>query len=219
MKEALAGSCNPYFISLLCEQQDAERLLSLAKSLGLFEGREFYSGFSVPSGSYPTKIYNEIPAFLGNLAIGQGEILASPLGVAQMTNTVANNGIYVPLNLFSSIVNDNLNDIESLKREEKVRVIDEADAKKVQAMLSTVVSDGTGSGAKIEGLSIAGKTSSAETGWKKKDGTLMVQGWFSGFFPAEKPKYQITRSRAVFGGAGQVNIDRKIKADIIFIVS
>lgn len=192
MEKALALSCNPYFISLLCESKDAAGVLGLAKRLGLFEETKLAPGYVIPVGSYPEKIYEDVPAFLANLAIGQGEILASPIQVAEMMNTIASGGVHRRLNLFSSLVNDNQNVVESLRSIDENRVVSEKTAKGLWNMLFMAVDEGTGGGARIEGLAIAGKTSSAETGWKKSDGTLMLQGWFSGFFPLDEPKYTIT---------------------------
>ena len=52
------------------------------------------------------------------------------------------------------------------------------------------VESGTGRSATPDFLGAGGKTASAETGWQI-GGESIVQAWFSGFYPAKKPKYAI----------------------------
>jgi len=59
-------------------------------------------------------------------------------------------------------------------------------------MMRRVVTDGTGVRAQGENVSIAGKTGTAETGQVNSAGYPVVQSWFTGYFPAEQPKYIIT---------------------------
>ena len=54
--------------------------------------------------------------------------------------------------------------------------------------LESVVSLGTGKNAYIENYRVGGKTGTAQTGWFV-DGENYQHAWFTGFFPAEKPKY------------------------------
>ena len=55
-------------------------------------------------------------------------------------------------------------------------------------MMNLAVLEGTGKNAYVNYCGSGGKTGSAETGWEK-DGELMQQGWFAGYFPAEQPQY------------------------------
>ena len=67
--------------------------------------------------------------------------------------------------------------------------------------MELTVADGTGKKAQIPGLGSAGKTGSAETGRKDEDGKPVIDSWFVGYTPLEKPQMAI----AVFvegGGSG-----------------
>ena len=59
-----------------------------------------------------------------------------------------------------------------------------------EAMLQVTEEGGTGTRAKVEGLSIAGKTATAQTG-VFVDGEEQLNAYFSGFFPAENPRYTV----------------------------
>jgi len=67
-------------------------------------------------------------------------------------------------------------------------VISETTARRLLDMMNTAVLEGTGHRAQVDIYGAGGKTGSAETGWEK-NGKLMQQGWFAGYFPAENPKY------------------------------
>ena len=66
-----------------------------------------------------------------------------------------------------------------------------ATARKLQQMMVSVVEKGSGSQAKPETMSAGGKTASAQTGRFDSEGGEIVDAWFSGFYPAENPKYAI----------------------------
>ena len=64
-------------------------------------------------------------------------------------------------------------------------------AKNVASMMRECTLYGTAKKLSSSPLEIAGKTGSAETGWKKSDGTYYEHGWFCGFFPYSDPRYAI----------------------------
>ena len=92
---------------------------------------------------------------LPNMAIGQG-LAATPLQVLQVYNAIANNGVLVPLKLI-------VDDIDSNGDEEPApaRVLSADVASSLMRMLTSVVQDGTGREATVEGFSMAGKTGTA----------------------------------------------------------
>ena len=56
--------------------------------------------------------------------------------------------------------------------------------------LAAVIDEGTGTEARPETVTAAGKTATAQTG-KFENGREICEGWFCGFFPAENPKYTV----------------------------
>ena len=92
---------------------------------------------------------------LPNMAIGQG-LAVTPLQMLQAYNTIANDGVLVPLKL---IVDDTTEaDRDRLATE---RILDSETASSLLQMLTDVVEQGTGRGAAVEGFSMAGKTGTA----------------------------------------------------------
>ena len=92
---------------------------------------------------------------LPNMAIGQG-LAVTPLQILQAYNTIANGGVRVPLKL---IVDDA--DAGPLEGPAPVRVLSPAVAATLMRMLTSVVEEGTGQRADVEGFSMAGKTGTA----------------------------------------------------------
>jgi penicillin-binding protein 2 len=181
MKEAFAGSCNPFFIQL-GQKIGAEKLLYYAKKLGIGTGVElngitFVEGGNLPEGK------NMPPAGVANLSIGQGELSATPLEVCRLFASVANGGILKHVNLLMGEVGEDGTLKNDERTTEDIQVISKINTKNLQEMLRYVVTDGTGNKEGLKELQVAGKTSSAE--WVEGE----VHGWFGGYFPYENPKY------------------------------
>ena len=72
------------------------------------------------------------------------------------------------------------------------RVCSAATAKVLRSMLHTVVEEGIGSDAMTGAGACAGKTGTAQTGQFDADGRELLNYWFTGFYPADAPRYTIT---------------------------
>ena len=94
---------------------------------------------------------------LPNMAIGQG-LAVTPLQILQAYNTIANGGVRVPLKL---IVDDTGRSAGPAKEPAPVRVLSPAVAATLMRMLTSVVEEGTGQQAGVEGFTMAGKTGTA----------------------------------------------------------
>ena len=119
-------------------------------------------------------------------AVGQGRTLATPLQMALVAAGVAERGrIYEPFLV------DAVTDGGELIYQHKIRSLwkkaaTPKTAARIKSMMKKVVLTGTGTGAAIEGLSVAGKTGTAELGAKSEP-----HAWFVGFAPAEDPKIAV----------------------------
>ena len=107
-----------------------------------------------------------------------------------MISIVANGGLLVEPRLVRGILSQDKTLIETEKPVENVRVLSAQVAAQLRSFMIYTVENGTGRSAKPCALGAGGKTASAETGWSQ-NGQTMVQAWFSGFYPAEKPQYAI----------------------------
>jgi len=130
-------------------------------------------------------------SLLANMSIGQGDTLLTPLQVANMINIVANDGVAISLNLVDAFVDRFGNVQKNFRMNDEQRVIRDSTARQLQQFMASTVTFGTGTRARPENFTAAGKTSSAETGWME-NGELKIHAWFAGYTPAENPRFAIT---------------------------
>jgi penicillin-binding protein A len=189
-RESFAESCNAVFAPL-GPAVGNDKLVETAESFGFNSPPTLYaprivSEVEPEESSIPSEIGEEID--LGVSAIGQGEVLATPLEMASVSQTVANGGVRSP----NSIV---LN--KKLRPEaEPVRVMSKKTAGELTELMIGVVTEGTGTAGAIAEAQVAGKTGTAELGPKpgEEDSENPVQvkdAWFTAFAPAEKPRLAV----------------------------
>ena len=189
-RESFAESCNAVFAPL-GPAVGNDKLVETAEAFGFNSPPTLYAPRIVAEvepeeSTLPTEIGEEID--LGVSAIGQGEVLATPLEMASVSQTVANGGVRLP----NSIV---LN--KKLRPDaEPVRVMSKKTAGELTELMIGVVTEGTGTAGAISEAQVAGKTGTAELGPKpgEEDEENPVQikdAWFTAFAPAEKPRLAV----------------------------
>lgn len=189
METAFANSCNPYFVTL-GQKIGKERLLSLSSAMGIGKPIKLCDGIVTAAGNIPSTDELTSLGDLANISFGQGSLMATPVHIAKITSIIANGGYNIEPNLVIGKVDKN-GDIQNEKNSQQAtKIIDIDTAKKIQKFMVTTIESGTGKNAKPTNLLAGGKTASAETGWKQ-NGEEIVQAWFSGFYPANSPKYAI----------------------------
>ena len=113
---------------------------------------------------------------IGRVAIGQGDLEVTPLQMASVAQTIGNGGVRMEPRLVSKVVDPDGRTVDEPLPEEAERVMSEESADKVADMMRSVVKEGTGTAAALEGVDVAGKTGTAE---------VNLQGlndpWFIGF--------------------------------------
>ena len=189
MIEAFAQSCNLYFIQL-AEEIGAEKLMETARKLGLLDVISLADSMVAPASVLPTIEELSISAALANFSFGQGKLLLSPLHVAKITATVAANGTLPDLHLINGTV-DGEGNLTKYENRGGETVVSAATIRLLREMMECVVSEGTGIRAQSSYVNSAGKTGTAQTG-QFNNGEPVVQSWFTGYFPAENPKYVVT---------------------------
>ena len=217
INSALAVSCNSYFINMALDL-GIDPILSMCNTLGLgnntglsLQGIDEAKGFVSPLSDIKN------PGDIANISIGQGQILATPVQIADLVATIANGGIKNNINVVDCVVNKEGNKVRDFKEMSQKRVISELTAERIKSLMEGVVSTGTGKQANLDGYGGAGgKTGSAETG-QFIDGEKIIQAWFAGYFPAKSPKYSV----AIFiedgksGGTAAAPIFAEIGAEIM----
>ena len=192
LQTALEKSCNGYFVQLGAAL-GADKLWSCADRLGFGQPVYVAGGLKAAAGNLPTKEELESPGALANLSFGQGSLLATPVQVGAMMNTIAADGVYrVPSFLvrrFDAQTDETLEDLAPAFPAQQV--FSRRTARTLQTMLAGVVTDGLGREAAPTWSTAAGKTGTAQTGRFDPSGKEYVNLWFAGFFPAEKPRYTV----------------------------
>lgn len=191
MAQAFARSCNSYFINLGLKI-GKDNLLEMASCFGLGKKTGLYTqGIDESSGQLPETIGYTSSVEIGNISIGQGDILVSPVQAANMTAAIANGGILNQVSLVHSITNEKGEKIRNVSTPSWKRIISKETAASLQGMMLLTVQSGTGGLADIKGYGgSAGKTGSAETGWIR-DNRNVLHAWFSGYFPIDAPRYAL----------------------------
>jgi penicillin-binding protein A len=192
-RNSFAHSCNSVFAPLGAEVGE-EALVETAKRFGFNAEPALYEEAAIriidpPSPSIPRDVGDELD--VGVSAIGQGEVLATPLVMASAAQTVANGGLRMPTPIVAE---------PGLGPEaEPVRVMSPRIAELLTELMIGVVEYGTGTAGSIGEAQVAGKTGTAELGPKPGQEDLppgvppeqFVDAWFAAFAPAEKPRLTV----------------------------
>jgi penicillin-binding protein 2 len=203
LTEAIQHSCNTYFINVLksilqdvkysntAEAYDNWRNHLISMGLSQPLGVELTSELNgnVPAAGYFDGIYGENHwnyLTIRSLAIGQGELLVTPIQMANMTATIANRGYYITPHMVRDIEGEAV--IDQSYRERHYTTIDTAFYSPIVDGMELVVNGGEGStarNARIEGITVCGKTGTAENP-HGNDHSIFIA-----FAPKENPKIAI----------------------------
>jgi hypothetical protein len=201
--QSFAQSCNTVFAPLGVEV-GADAMIEKAEAFGFnapptLAAPGALEALAPPESSYPEP---ESDVELGESAIGQGRVLATPLQMASASQTIANQGVREPTSLVKT---------PRLRPDtEPVEVISPETAATMKDLMIEVVRSGTGVAAQVPGVPVAGKTGTAELGPAPLEpGQTLAPGedppqnenaWFTAFAPADKPR--LTVGVAVFDATG-----------------
>jgi len=181
MRSAMVESCNPYFICL-GQNIPTDFLHDFAEKLGFGTSLQLWGEIQSADGYLPTERELLVPEEKANFCFGQGMLTATPLQVTLMTAAIANGGEMPSARLIISDDNDNCT---------YTRVMSKETADKLKSfMISTLYKDN--SAAVPFSVTGGGKTSTAQTWTYDEYSNEKLNCWFSGFFPADNPKYAVT---------------------------
>ncbi len=212
--QAIAQSCNPYFIEL-GTKTGAKNLLNTAEASGFGKSTDLGNGNFTDSGILPENNDLNSDAAIGNFAFGQGKFTATPLQVAVFLNTVANDGIYKEPYLIKGSVNSN-GAFSPDNNTSEYRIFKESTCKILKDAMLNTTNDGTGKIAFSSLFNSCTKTATAQSGQYDKDGNEIKICWFTGFFPAENPKYTVCviKEDGIAGGSDCGPVFKEISENI-----
>ena len=169
-----------------------KRLIESMQRFGFYESPPLPlpGGEIVPSGRYGKKGLLSPDAFMDPLAVawaavGQEQVLATPLQMALVAGGVANGGRIMKPYYTQQVVTASGAVVRKAQPQQWLVAMKPTTATELNTMMQRVVNAGTGTAAALEGIQVAGKTGTAEHG----DGTNLA--WFIGFAPAEDPTVAI----------------------------
>ena len=204
LNNAVSTSCNTYFAKTyrgIIENYDSpsiglDKWVNYVKSFGFgnYLGYDHPTGKPgfIPTSAYYNSWYNNSWKAVTTISnsIGQGEILTTPIQLANFAATIANRGWYITPHFVKEIENDSIN--INYKKINKTLINKEHFEPVIQGMIN-VVEKGTATNSIIRNIKIAGKTGTAENfvkinGIKKQ---LTDHSIFIGFAPANDPKIAV----------------------------
>jgi penicillin-binding protein 2 len=225
LKTGITHSCNTYFANVMQRVINNPKYPNVDSSLRAWNnymyafGLGHRLGVDVPTeqkGNIPTPEYFNNPKRFGpgkwnfcsfrSVSIGQGEVTATPLQVANEMAYIANKGWYYIPHIVDSIEGgDKFGLLDKYKQ--KVIPMNLADSifEAVHDGMQGVMESGTGRGSKIPGIVVCGKTGTVEN-YANIKGQLVKQpnhSFFCAFAPRENPRIAImcvVENSGRFGG-------------------
>ncbi|MHB1469764.1 MAG: peptidoglycan D,D-transpeptidase FtsI family protein [Solirubrobacteraceae bacterium] len=204
LTEALAQSVNTVYAQV-AEHVGPQTLTQYMKRFGFYSDPplDFPSNEMTPSGVYahgrlslPTS--GLVATDIGRVGIGQGEMEASPLQMAEVVATIADGGKLMRPHLARRVIDAEGRTVEKIAPKVESVVVKPSVAAEVTTMMEAVVKEGTGTGAQIPGVPVAGKTGTAET---EQPGQTN-DAWFVAFAPANNPKVAVAATLEKVPGYG-----------------
>ena len=186
IKEALANSCNCYFVNLAMKL-GSKNIIKTAKKLGFDESINLYKDWNVKSACLPSESdlkNGDLPL----IGFGQGKLTVTPLSMCSFLCTVGSSGIKSDIRLVNAEVNK-FGEREFINRSESRRVLSDKNSYLLLNYMRGVVENGTGKNADYKNES-AGKTATAQTG-QFVNSRELLNTWFAGLYPYSEPRYAI----------------------------
>jgi len=204
LNNAIYTSCNTYFAKTykgIIENYETssiglDKWSNYVKSFGFgnYLGYDHPTGKPgfIPSSDYYNKWYNNSWRAVTTISnsIGQGEILTTPIQLANFAAIIANRGWYITPHFVKEIERDSLNN--NYKKKNKTLIDSKYFEPIIEGMVN-VIEKGTATNSRISNIKIAGKTGTAEN-FVKIDGVkkqLTDHSIFIGFAPADDPQIAI----------------------------
>lgn len=128
---------------------------------------------------------NSTESELVETAIGQGRTGVTPLYMAMLASAIANEGLMMRPYIVDHVVYPDGGTGKTTVPKKLAQICTPEEAAILKEMMVGVVENGTGGAASVSGVTVAGKTGTAE------NATGNDHSWFIGFAPAEEPKVAI----------------------------
>ncbi|WP_338749486.1 peptidoglycan D,D-transpeptidase FtsI family protein [Janibacter alittae] len=177
---AVQNSCNTAF-GWLGMELGGKKIREQASKFG------FGDDLQIPMDVTPSSIPKDLsPPQEAQVGIGQYDVRVTPLQVAMVSAAVANDGDVMRPYMIESVLGSDLSTIDETKPEKLSEAMDAETSDQLTRMMELVVTNGTGTPAAVPGVSVAGKTGTAEHA-----PDAAPHAWFTGFAPADNPEVAV----------------------------
>ncbi|MFJ3033463.1 peptidoglycan D,D-transpeptidase FtsI family protein [Curtobacterium pusillum] len=204
LRTAIQYSCNIPFAEL-GQKLGYDAIKSMADKYGFGDAIEV--PMRATASQYPD--VSDDTAQLMLSSFGQASVRVSPLQMAMVSAGIANGGKVMQPSLVDSITTSDLKTVESFSPKQYSDPLSASESSDLTEAMQSVVSSGTGTNAKINGVDVAGKTGTAEGGTGDPY-TL----WFTGFAPAKDPEVAVAVVVGNGGGLGQSGVGNTVAAPV-----
>jgi len=165
LRKALGNSCNPAFMQL-GKRIGASTLYKYYNAFGLFEST--HSGLYGEQSSIFQKLENVGPVELATMSFGQ-RLNITPLQMITAISSIANDGVLLQPRIVKQYTNTDTGAVTEVPVTKVRQVVSAETAKEVRSLMESVVTDGSGRHAAVQGYSIGGKTGTSEPIYTQKD--------------------------------------------------
>lgn len=220
--QVVENSCNPGFVSI-GQKLGKEKLFEYINAFGF--GEKTGVDLNGEASGILFKLDKVGPVELATTSFGQG-VSVTPIQQITAVSAAINGGTLIKPYIVKSLNEPETNTvIKNFESEIKRKVISEDTSEKVRYALESVVTNGTGRNAFIDGYRVGGKTGTAQ---KVKDGRYMVGNYivsFIGFMPANDPEIVVyiavdnAKGITQYGGTIAAPIARTILQESIDILN
>lgn len=184
LAQALQVSCNTAFAQLGLDL-GAQKLSAGANAFGFNSVPPIDLPFGAESVFPPASAFDrDIPA-LAKSAIGQQDVSATPLQMALVASAIANDGVIMTPHVMADVRDTDGTVVETYQPKPWLTAVSPDVAHTTRDLMVGVVTGGTGTAAQIPGVSVAGKTGTAQTG------NNTTHTWFIAFAPANAPRVAV----------------------------
>lgn len=179
--EGIQNSCNPVFIDIGL-RLGARKFYKYYQQFGLMG----HTGIDLPgeAGTIMHQIENVGQVELATMSFGQS-FQITPIQLATTVSSLINGGRRITPHLGMQICDSDGRVIEKLKYDKGKQIVSKETSEMMQMLLESVVSEGSGSNARVEGYAVGGKTATSET--LPRSANKYISS-FVGFAPADDPK-------------------------------
>ncbi|MFF4601858.1 peptidoglycan D,D-transpeptidase FtsI family protein [Streptomyces sp. NPDC001339] len=202
LKTGMQWSCNNVFLDTALKV-GKDKMRETAEKFGF--NSEIYDkdlgDLKASKSLYPEKLDKPQTAMTG---MGQGSLTSTPMQMAMVTAALANDGKLMMPHVVDELRGPDLSTIQKFEPKQMSQAVSADTAKKVQEMMEYTVNEGTASKAKIDGVTVGGKTGTAQHGVDVND--ERPYAWFVSY--AKQADGTSPIAVAVFVDPKDMDIDR-----------